>query len=544
MFHPLSDIEATDLPLQFNNPFRYVPHPLVARVAETVVSGIRQDRLLSVAMEEGKMLGVLLVRDSGGRIGYLKGFSGNVGGESTIEGFVPPIYDLTRPDGHFKTKEAEISAINRKINEIESGRLASATQELEQARRLYEEETAICKEEMAAAKLRRDGIRKAWDAEGREYYPDRNDLEKESQFQKAEMARMKRRWKFRLEELEKACTCIRQEILTLRNERARMSDELQKWIFSQYIVHNAEGGWASIASIFSSAGLVPPGGTGECAAPKLLEYAFRNSLQPIAMGEFWYGESPATAVRTQGHFYPSCTSKCGPLLGFMMKGLDIVSENLHSNEGQVAMVFEDDHILAVSKPSGMPSVPGMDGRKSLLETLQEQHKSLEAVHRLDMDTSGIILFAKNPQAAFYLRRQFEMHTIRKTYIAHLSPSVEGRYVSAEEEGSIGLPLAPDYDERPRQKVDRSQGKAAHTDYRVESVEKDGSINIKLYPKTGRTHQLRVHCAHLSGLGHPIVGDMLYGGVRSSRLHLHALSITFTHPVSGEETTLETHTNRY
>lgn len=544
MFHPLPDIDLSALPHRFNDPFRYVPHPLVAHVAEIVMSDIRQDTALSAAMAEGKMLGVLLVKDSGGRTGYLKGFSGNIGGESTIPGFVPPIYDLTRPGGHFKTKEAEISAINHKIEEIESGRLAPAIHKLEEARAQYEEEASRCKEEMAAAKLRRDDIRKAWDADGREYYPDKGDLEKESQFLKAEMARMKRRWKFRLGELEDACTAIREEILTLRHERARMSDELQKWIFSQYIVHNAEGRWASISSIFASAGLVPPGGTGECAAPKLLEYAFRNALQPLAMGEFWYGESPETAVRTQGHFYPSCTSKCGPLLGFMMKGMDIISDGTDYVSGQVATVFEDDHILAVSKPSGMPSVPGLDGRKSLLETLQERHPGIEAVHRLDMDTSGIILFAKNPQAAFYLRRQFEMHTIRKTYIARLTPSLEGASLRAGNNGSITLPLAADYDERPRQKVDRTQGKPAHSDYMVESVEKDGSINIKLYPKTGRTHQLRVHCAHLNGLGHPIVGDMLYGGAQSTRLHLHALCIVFIHPATGEEFILETHTNIY
>ena len=544
MFHPLPDIDLSALPHRFNDPFRYVPHPLVAHVAEIVMSDIRQDTALSAAMAEGKMLGVLLVKDSGGRTGYLKGFSGNIGGESTIPGFVPPIYDLTRPGGHFKTKEAEISAINHKIEEIESGRLAPAIHKLEEARAQYEEEASRCKEEMAAAKLRRDDIRKAWDADGREYYPDKGDLEKESQFLKAEMARMKRRWKFRLGELEDACTAIREEILTLRHERARMSDELQKWIFSQYIVHNAEGRWASISSIFASAGLVPPGGTGECAAPKLLEYAFRNALQPLAMGEFWYGESPETAVRTQGHFYPSCTSKCGPLLCFMMKGMDIISDGTDYVSGQVATVFEDDHILAVSKPSGMPSVPGLDGRKSLLETLQERHPGIEAVHRLDMDTSGIILFAKNPQAAFYLRRQFEMHTIRKTYIARLTPSLEGASLRAGNNGSITLPLAADYDERPRQKVDRTQGKPAHSDYMVESVEKDGSINIKLYPKTGRTHQLRVHCAHLNGLGHPIVGDMLYGGAQSTRLHLHALCIVFIHPATGEEFILETHTNIY
>lgn len=544
MFQTLPDIEASQLPDRFNNPFRYAPHPAVRKAAEAVMEEIENDSFLSAALKEGKMLGVLIVRDEKGTIGFIRGFSGNAGGKSIIEGFVPPIYDLTCPEGHFRMVEAEISRITSTIKEIEAGELEPACRRLEEARLLHDNEEAAYRKEMAESKLRRDKIRRAWDPEGKMLPLTEEELERESQFQKAQLNRMKRRRKYHLDELEGECTSIRERILGLRDKRARMSDELQKWIFSRYIVHNMKGEEASVADIFSAKGLVPPGGTGECAAPKLLEYAYRHHMTPLAMGEFWYGKSPETAVRTHGHFYPSCTSKCGPLLEFMLKGADMVREDTSSAPGGIVTVFEDEYIIAVSKPSGMPSVPGLDGRTSLMENLSATGRNVESVHRLDMDTSGIILYAKTAQATFYLRRQFEMHTVGKTYLALLSPSLEGRHLVPGEEGTIYIPLSPDHDERPRQKADTAQGKPAKTAYKVLSTDPDGCIHIRLFPETGRTHQLRVHCAHRRGLGHPIVGDMLYGGTEAPRLHLHAESITFRHPVTGEPMTLKTSDNSF
>ena len=142
------------------------------------------------------------------------------------------------------------------------------------------------------------------------------------------------------------------EIDTLRKCRAEMSDGLQKWIFRQYVVHNAAGEERSIYDIFDMEYLIPPGGTGECAAPKLLEYAYRHGLKPVAMGEFWYGTSPETAVRTHGHFYPSCTSKCGPLLGYMLQGMELMKlEEIH---GTPSVIYEDKDICStqcVQKPA-------------------------------------------------------------------------------------------------------------------------------------------------------------------------------------------------
>ena len=284
------------------------------------------------------------------------------------------------------------------------------------------------------------------------------------------------------------------------------------------------------------------------------------------MGEFWYGTSPDTAVRNHGHFYPSCTSKCGPLLSYMMRGLE--PEDPSKIHGKPEIIYEDDALIAISKPSGMPSVPGLDGRISAQEWLKCE---VYAVHRLDMDTSGVLLFARTENAAVHLRRQFETHTIRKTYLARLSaPSFrEASLLTSLQEAKIrgnlpisriSLPLSPDYDERPRQKVDLRQGKEAITDYKVLSVNSDSTIDIAFYPITGRTHQLRVHSAHHLGLGCPILGDLLYGGHQTldthtteykkaapetpARLHLHALSITLTHPTTGISTTIESALNIY
>jgi tRNA pseudouridine32 synthase/23S rRNA pseudouridine746 synthase len=257
------------------------------------------------------------------------------------------------------------------------------------------------------------------------------------------------------------------------------------------------------------------------------------------MGEFWYGKASETAVRVHGHFYPSCTSKCGPLMEFMLNGLETesfktVKQELH------APVYEDESIIVIEKPSGIPSVPGLTPQESLQEKLSVTHGyEIFPVHRLDMDTSGIMLFAKTLQAAVNLRKQFENHTVRKTYKARLSPQRIDRFSESTFElepgktGTISLALAPDYDERPRQKADRSQGKEALTEYEVTRKNSDGTIEILFHPHTGRTHQLRVHSAHISGLRHPIAGDLLYGGVKAPRLCLHALKITFDHPETGE-----------
>ena len=520
----------------FTNPFRYIPHPLVRKAAIEVIE--RLDRMtadgtlsaeVSKGFTDGKMLGVLVCRET-----CLAAFSGSVGGVSIVEGFVPPIYDLTRPDGYYREREAEISALTMRIMELdfheEELLLKSLSMEMEM--------------EILELKNRKNNTVSIADR----------------QFANGEIKRAKDRWKARIAEAEEAVSLKKERIDVLKRQRAAMSDELQRWIFNQYIVYNAAGEHTSILEIFGKKGLVPPGGTGDCAAPKLLNHAFKNGLTPVAMGEFWYGKSPATAVRTHGHFYPSCTSKCGPLLSYMISGLNIQNHFLGLN--MIEAVYEDSEIIAASKPSGVPSVPGLDGRISLQEILEKELGiNLYAVHRLDMDTSGIIIYAKTRESEINLKKQFEEHTIRKTYMARLCPADRNRFagkvceLKAGDKGTIELPLGPDYDERPRQKADRSQGKEALTGYEVVSVNDDGTTDILFYPHTGRTHQLRVHSAHILGLGRPILGDLLYGGYSTAwpyssecqtypGLYLHALSITFRHPSTSETLTIDTCENSY
>ena len=574
----------------FTDPFRYAPHPAVQEAARIMTDMIDSDRSLSEAFSEGKMLGVLVCRPSGisserlsvisserpsvissersesRDLCFIAAFSGNVGGKSYIEGFVPPVFDLCDPNGHFKQREAEITSINHRIHTLSnSDRLASLQSELSETTGARDRALAEFRMAMAEHRIRREDMRSRTS--------DPHELArliKESQHEKAELRRLKASWEKNISSVQDQIRTMQDEISQLKDERARMSDELQDWIFRQYVVHNALGESSSIADIFAGHGLVPPGGTGECAAPKLLEYAYRNGLEPLAMGEFWYGRSPQTAVRTQGHFYPSCTSKCGPLLGYMMKGLSIRPSGF-IGDGHIipapVIIYEDDSIVVAEKPSGMPSVPGLDGRISL-----EEHLSLNddpernsvsslvlAVHRLDMDTSGVMVFAKTEKAAAALRQQFAEHTVRKTYIARVTLATAPAAMAAADAeaariepkagdidmplprieptaGCIDLPLAADYDERPRQRVDFQQGKPAHTEYEAVRIDQDGIADLLLRPVTGRTHQLRVHCAHSLGLGSPILGDLLYGGSPAPRLHLHALSITFRHPVTDTELT--------
>ena len=570
----------------FTDPFRYIPDKLVKLAGQLVIDRLAQwaslpegspERHIESSFAEGKMLGVLVCRT-----GFLAAFSGTVKGPegrvtASVDGFVPPIIDLTEDNGHFKRKEAVITQMNKAIDILSAcPEFEDLKKELQEASEKRDAEIENLQSRIRFSKMQRDEIRSETADPGK-----LDELIRESQFQKAELKRCKDRWKSHISEIKDRINEFEDTINDLKARRSAKSDTLQKWIFENAIVNNGAGESSSIWEIFSREGLIPPGGTGDCAAPKLLNYAFIHGLEPLAMGEFWYGTSPDTAVRTHGHFYPSCTSKCGPLLGYMMKGLRSpvepvmtyrhplmsgVTQKSEATESSLPTTFgnlyEDESIIVVEKPSGMPSVPGLDGRISLQEILtsgmagrnESSPGTIHAVHRLDMDTSGVMVFAKSAEAAVNLRRQFEDHTVRKTYMAKVSPDTVSQTGSSKTgKGAIDLPLSPDYDERPRQKVDFTQGKPAHTEYETIRTNEDGTSNILLYPYTGRTHQLRVHCAHHLGLGRPIVGDLLYGGhsvyecnrgncmetntkVLPERLCLHALSITFLHPETGQELT--------
>lgn len=337
---------------------------------------------------------------------------------------------------------------------------------------------------------------------------------------------------------------------------------LQKWLFEQYVVLNGLGEKRSVSDIFASRGLFPPGGTGDCAAPKLLQAAFLAGLKPCAMGEFWYGDSPLGEVRRHGDFYPSCTGKCGPLLEYMLQGVEVEPNPLESDRlwalEEPFIRYEDDAVIVVEKPSGMLSVPGRTARRCLQQWLAGKCGcTVYTCHRLDMDTSGLMVYAKTLSAQSNLQRQFENREVSKKYVAVLSgPALQnpdGKELKEGARGKISLPLMPDYYDRPRQRVDFENGKPAVTDYEIIGIRPDGTIGVQFIPYTGRTHQLRVHAAHRLGLGHPILGDRLYGGngcrceadgadgadaAGSSRLMLHASYLSFRHPSNGSRLCFE------
>ena len=328
------------------------------------------------------------------------------------------------------------------------------------------------------------------------------------------------------------------DIDNLKNERKSRSQALQQWLFSHFIMLNANGERRDLLDIFSETPIkFPPSGAGECCAPKLLQYAFLNGMRPLRIAEFWWGESPKREIRHHLHFYPACRGRCLPILSFMMQGLNVEEDPQQSyTHTEMNIVYEDDWIIVVDKPAGMLSVPGRLSRTSVQSLLQERNPNILLCHRLDMDTSGLIVAAKDEATYKHIQKQFLDRTVKKRYRAIVLPKNADSF-HVGDKGTIDLPLASDYFERPCQIVDFAHGKRAITEWRVEAIINNQSstinqeVSLLLIPHTGRTHQLRVHCASVLGLNAPIKGDPLYG-VKSSRLYLFAEYLEFIHPADG------------
>ena len=523
--HPLqTDIEP---PSQLNNPFNYEPHPLCLLAAEEVKKYVRAHEDLLADAEKGEMFGVLIVSGPTPALGFLAAYAGLLAGRNDWDWFVPPIYDAQQPDGRFKQTEAKISALNKEIESLEAQLQSSESPN-------------------ATPSLNR---------EGRGGSP----------------------------------------LLSLKHQRKQMSNDLLLWLFEQYNLINYKGEVRNVVDIWrdyhNSPKLLrkfplPPGGTGECCAPKLFQYAFQHGLKPLAIAEFWWGESPKREIRHHFQFYPACNGKCKPILTWQLQTHTRPSPARPMREGAITSeaeknslpkqggpgwvsplpkqggpgrvfyvptLFVDDQIAVVVKPEGLLSVPGNTGEISLYDIMRQRFPNATGpmmVHRLDQATSGIIVVAKTEFAYKQLQRQFEQREVKKRYVAMVQtrpspcpPYREGAITSEAEKdftprpigrgrGRVSLPLAPDYLDRPRQVVDYEEGKPAVTDY--EFIGQEGPYyRVLLTPHTGRTHQLRVHCAHQDGLGMPIVGDDLYG-FHSDRLYLHAEYLSFTHPLTGEK----------
>lgn len=526
------DSDGIELPSEFTFPFYYTPHPLTVKAAHEVQNYIASRTDWTEELSAGKMFGVLIVQAPDEKVGYLAAFSGNLAGSNLHQFFVPPVYDLLQPNGFFRIEEANISAINKQIKELESSQqLKDMRARLAACQARASQTLADAKQQMKEAKLAREQRR----AEGISEEEQKN-LIRESQFQKAEYKRLEKKLKEETQQQEEELKHMEQLICQLKQERKVRSAALQQKLFEQFRMLNARGEVKDLCELFKDTPQgAPPAGTGECALPKLLQYAYLHQLKPLAMGEFWWGKSPKEEIRHAGHFYPSCKGKCEPILKHMLVGLQVeknpLAENIHQDT-KPEIVYEDDWLVVVNKPAGMLSVPGKEALNSVYQFLHERYPKATGpmlVHRLDMATSGLLLAAKDKDTHQKLQALFCGREIKKRYTAVLSGIVNA------DEGTINLPLCLDFHDRPRQMVSFEYGKPAITRYKV-LERKNGKTLMAFYPLTGRTHQLRVHAAHPQGLSCPIVGDELYGK-HADRLYLHAAELNFIHPVSGEDMTI-------
>lgn len=525
---PITDIP---LPERFTYPFCYTPHPLCILAAKEVQSYLTRQTAWKDELRQGKMFGVLIVQTEHGETGYLAAFSGILAGKNLHPFFVPPVYDLLQPQGFFKIEEENISSINRNIRQLENDKAyAALSAELARTIQSAEDILATAKAQLKEAKTAREQRRKEKELNAQE----EAELIRESQFQKAEYKRLERSWKARIATLQTQTEDWERRISALKSERKTRSAALQQKLFEQFGMLNYRGEVKNLCEIFGqTVHKTPPAGAGECAAPKLLQQAYLHGWKPIAMAEFWWGDSPKTEIRHHGHYYPACKGKCEPILQHMLQGLQ-VEENPMLKRMQVPsknleIVYEDSWLSVINKPAGMLSVPGKEDAVSVYSLMRGQYPEADGpltVHRLDMATSGLMLIAKTKRVHQNLQAQFKNRLVRKRYVALL----EG--VVPKDKGTVDLPLCLNPLDRPRQMVHTEHGKPAITDYQVLERLDGKQTRIAFYPRTGRTHQLRIHAAHPLGLHCPIIGDELYGK-KAKRLYLHAEYLEFTHPITGE-----------
>lgn len=523
----------TDIPLpeRFTYPFCYTPHPLCILAAKEVQSYLTRQTAWKDELRQGKMFGVLIVQTEHGETGYLAAFSGILAGKNLHPFFVPPVYNLLQPQGFFKIEEENISSINRNIRQLENDKAyAALSAELARTIQSAENILATAKAQLKEAKTAREQRRKEKELNAQE----EAELIRESQFQKAEYKRLERSWKARITTLQTQTEDWERRISALKSERKTRSAALQQKLFEQFGMLNYRGEVKNLCEIFGqTVHKTPPAGAGECAAPKLLQQAYLHGWKPIAMAEFWWGDSPKIEIRHHGHYYPACKGKCEPILQHMLQGLQ-VEENPMLKRMQVPsqnleIVYEDPWLSVINKPAGMLSVPGKEDAVSVYSLMREQYPEADGpltVHRLDMATSGLMLIAKTKRVHQNLQAQFKNRLVRKRYVALL----EG--IVPKDKGTVDLPLCLNPLDRPRQMVHTEHGKPAITDYQVLERLDGKRTRIAFYPRTGRTHQLRIHAAHPLGLHCPIIGDELYGE-KADRLYLHAEYLEFTHPITGE-----------
>ncbi|RUA28082.1 MAG: RNA pseudouridine synthase, partial [Bacteroidetes bacterium] len=526
---------------KFTFPFFYQPHQLCELAAKELQEhlntqtewkhnfGLNTDKKNEAI---GKMFGVLVVQNQQNEIGYLAAFSGKLAESNHHSKFVPPVFDILTDDVFFNKGMAELNLLNNQLKELEEDKSYTTLKTLYKTKSSFaaceiEEYRELMRYAKKKRKERRTIAQKTLSEQDYKTFCD--DLVRESLAYRHQLGVVTKSCNKRLEKVQEKLEKLEIKIDTLKTKRKNKSAALQQKIFEHYQFLNSNGEQKDLTKIFTNTPIIA--GAGECAAPKLLQYAFANHYQPIAMGEFWWGKAPKSELRKEGRFYPACSGKCKPILGHMLKGMKLEDDPLlqyTAEDKVIETLYEDEQIAVIVKPAGLLSIPSKEIKDSVLTRMQKKYPKASGpilAHRLDKLTSGIMLISKDLESHKYLQQQFMDKSIKKRYCAVL----EGKLTQSE--GEVNLPLAVDEDNRPMQKVDFESGRKALTIWRLVNQNEEKSM-VTFIPVTGRTHQLRVHAAHPQGLDSPIVGDTLYGE-KAERLMLHAEFIQFKHPKSQE-----------
>jgi tRNA pseudouridine32 synthase/23S rRNA pseudouridine746 synthase len=519
---PPSEVE---LPRIFPSPLDELgPHPLARRAAEVLQRELRAAP--DLLGPEGKMVGVLVVQAPSGEIGWLRAFSGMIGGEWSRRGFVPPVFDMAARERLEPAGEAKLRRLTEAFDAVdgELRQLCSVQQDAagDRSRALEALVQVHRRRRQERASLRAACIDAA----------QLHALDQQSRADKAERRRLDAAHAEAEADEARASRPLRRRRAALDRLRRLTSRQSMRAIFDTYSLPMAGGGERALRPLFAPG--EPPSGAGDCAAPKLLAFAHRHGLTPLALAEFWWGPPPATGGRREGAFYPACSRKCAPLLPVLLEDVAVAPrrsfEAVPAKAAELSVLYEDRVLVALDKPGDLLSVPGkgVTRQDSVLTRLRARYPHARGpllVHRLDLETSGILLAALTPEVHAAVQRQFLERTVEKRYVALLDGPVE------LDEGRIRLALRVDLDDRPRQIHDPVHGRDAVTDFRVLARERD-QTRVALFPRTGRTHQLRAHAAHPLGLNAPIRGDRLYGHA-AERLFLHAEELVLAHPTTGQ-----------
>jgi len=530
---PLDDITAcSDVALISHN--AQLPHPALRACADLMLEQIRNESWYEPLFETGagKMFGVLIVEYLG-KAFYLRAFSGMLNGKWQLPGFVPPIGNVQKIANHLTQAERQLADIAAQNNSCALRRSEqSALQYLAQLESAQATTLAQLQTQHRANKIKRAERRAALISENSQavsQQAERQLLSAESQQDKRERKSQRRYWQERILSARAALDEVHLQQQTMRRRQAMVSAKAQASVFAEYRLADPQGRLTPLTDVFGAQ--APPSGAGDCAAPKLLHYANEKRLRCITLMECWVGAPPVAGLRRHGYAYPPCRAKCGPLIPYLTGQNSLTVPHLAS--AVVTIMYEDEWLAVVEKPAGLLSTPGKKIKSSVFSQCQELYPHATGpllVHRLDMDTSGLLLIAKDAATHKHLQKQFQNRTVRKTYVAELQAS------PPKSHGVVSLPIRVDLDDRPRQLVCWQHGRQATTHYRVLSRRTE-STRVEFQPISGRTHQLRVHAAHPAGLNAPILGDPLYGQV-ANRLHLHASRISFQHPASGRMLSFE------